>query len=99
MRTAFKSSVLAALLVTAVAVTGSSVGQDKKDKDKKDTGVVHFEVYKDKGDEFRFRLKEGDTILAIAPHGFKTKEDVAKVIEAIRKDAAKAKVEDMTKGK
>ena len=60
---------------------------DAVDKDK---GTV-FEVYKDKSDEFRFRLVHGDEKLAIAPHGYKTKEDVMKAISTIQKEAAKAK--------
>jgi uncharacterized protein YegP (UPF0339 family) len=53
-------------------------------------------IYKDRGDEFRFRLKDGDTILAIAGKGYKTKADVEKVIDHIKKDAAKAKLVDDT---
>ena len=58
-----------------------------------------FEVYKDKSEEFRFRFKEGDAILAISGKGYKTKADVDKVIAQIKKDAAKAKVVDDTKDK
>jgi uncharacterized protein YegP (UPF0339 family) len=67
--------------------------QAQKDKDK---GAV-FEVYKDKSDEYRFRLVDGETKLAIAPHGYKTKEDVMKAIDMIKKDAPKAKVEEAKK--
>jgi uncharacterized protein YegP (UPF0339 family) len=62
----------------------------------KDKGAV-FELYKDKGDEYRFRLVSGDDKLAMSPHGYKTKEDAMKAIEAIRKEAAKAKLDDQTK--
>ena len=69
----------------------------QKDKDKVEPAI--FEVYKDKSEEFRFRFKEGDTILAISGKGYKAKADVDKVIASIQKDAAKAKIVDDTKGK
>jgi uncharacterized protein YegP (UPF0339 family) len=74
--------------------------QDKKDEDKKDAaaGLV-FQVYKDKGGDFRFRLKEGDTILAGSGKGYKTKEGVQKIIGIIQKEAAKAKVVEAKEGK
>jgi uncharacterized protein YegP (UPF0339 family) len=74
--------------------------QDKKDKDKKDAaaGLV-FEVYKDKGGDFRFRLKEGDTILAGSGKGYKTKDEVQKIIGIIQKEAAKAKIVEAKDGK
>jgi uncharacterized protein YegP (UPF0339 family) len=79
-------------LVAFIGFAGFSTGQDKKD------GPYVFEVYKDRSEEFRFRFKDGDTILAIAGKGYKTKADVDKVIDSIKKHAAKAKeVED--KGK
>ena len=92
MRPFAKTMLLPALLV-ALAVGGLSVapGQDKKAEK-----AVHFEVYKDKSDEFRFRLKDGEHSLAIAPKGYKTKDDVLKVIDEIKKEAAKAKVVDET---
>jgi uncharacterized protein YegP (UPF0339 family) len=70
----------------------------KKDKKTGDKGGAVFEVYKDKGGKFRFRLKGGDKkSLAIAPRGFKTRGDCQKVIETIKRNAAKARV--VEKGK
>jgi uncharacterized protein YegP (UPF0339 family) len=55
-----------------------------------------FELYKDAGGDFRFRLKNSEgTILAISPKGFKTKDDCTKAIDTIKSDAAKAKVNDI----
>jgi uncharacterized protein YegP (UPF0339 family) len=95
------------VLIVAVAIVGaaslnSSTAQDKKDKDKgKDAKVTAvFELYKDKQDEFRFRLKDDEgTTLAISPHGYKARPDVQKAIDAIKANAAKAKVDDQTKAK
>jgi uncharacterized protein YegP (UPF0339 family) len=83
---------LGAMLLAA----GASAQQKDKDKDKaKDAGAV-FEVYKDKGDEFRFRLNDGDgTLLANSGKGYKTKAECLKVVETIKKEAAKAKVEEV----
>ena len=97
-------SVLAGLMLATVFGTVSmhhAAAQDKakatKDKETKATAAV-FEVYKDKGGEFRFRLKDADgTLLAISGKGYETKADCQKIIDTIKSQAAKAKVEDDTK--
>jgi uncharacterized protein YegP (UPF0339 family) len=80
-----RTAIVAVLLFAFISFTGFTPGQDKKD------GPYVFEVYKDRSEEYRFRFKDGDTILAIAGKGYKTKADVEKVIDAIKKHAAKAK--------
>lgn len=94
----FKPLLTIVLLAGLLGVVGLSFapGQDKKDKDKDKAGAV-FEVYKDKSGEFRFRLKDDDTILAISGKGYKTKAELEKVIDAVKKEAAKAKVVEETK--
>lgn len=90
-----QAGILTFALALVICFGGLSLapGQDKKDKDKdKPAAGAVFDVYKDKSDEFRFRLMVGDTKLAIAPHGYKTKDDCMKAIAAIQKEAAKAKV-------
>lgn len=96
MRTLSKPFLWAALFAVMLGTAGMPVvpAQDKKDKN--DEAVI-FELYKDKSDEFRFRLKEGDTMLAISGKGYKTKEECVKVINAIKKEAGKAKLVDDTK--
>ena len=94
MRLFAKTLLLPVFLFTALAVGDPAAAPAQKKEDK--AAGVHFEVYKDKSDEFRFRLKDGDHSLAIAPKGFKSKDEVLKVIDEIRKDAAKAKVVDET---
>lgn len=88
-------TLLALLLAALIGVGGLSLApaQDKKD----DKGGATIEIYKDKSEEFRFRIKEGDVTLAIASKGYKTKADVDKVIATLQKDVAKAKVIDDTK--
>jgi uncharacterized protein YegP (UPF0339 family) len=58
-----------------------------------------FEVYKDKGGDFRFRLKDDDgTLLAMSAKGYATKAALLKLVEVIRRDVAKARIEDADKG-
>jgi uncharacterized protein YegP (UPF0339 family) len=88
-------------LVLGTIIGGSVAGlsaQAKKDEPKPAAGFT-FEVYKDKGEKYRFRFVEGDDNLAMASRGYETKEEVMKVIETIKKEAAKAKVAEEKKGK
>lgn len=94
-----------AVLLCLLTAAGLSFApaQDKKDKDKdkdkgKDVAGLVFEVYKDKSGEFRFRLKQGDTNLAISPRGH-DKDEVQKVIATIMKEAGKAKIVEVKDGK
>lgn len=85
---------IAALLLVGLS---DSVGQPPKTRskttDKAMASNVVFEMYKDSGGEhWRFRMKDGDKILAIAPKGFDSKDECKKAIETIQKEAAKAKI-------
>ena len=77
---------------------GAAAAQDKKTKDKGKTeaaGAATFEIYKDKGGKFRFRFMGGDGVeLAMSHRGYETKAEIQKAIDAIKRDAAKAKVEE-----
>ena len=73
-----------------------AAGQDKKDK-KAGAAAAVFELYKDRQDEYRFRLKDGDVLLATSGKGYKTKADCLKVIDTIKSTAGKARVEDLVK--
>lgn len=46
-----------------------------------------FELYKDKGGEFRFRLKAGNGEIILASEGYKTKASARNGIESVRKNA------------
>jgi uncharacterized protein YegP (UPF0339 family) len=88
-----------ALLALAVFLTpmslDSAAAQQKADKE---TKAAYFEVYKDKGGKFRFRFfdAEGDEV-AMAVHSYETKAECQKIVEGIKKEAAKAKVTDEEK--
>jgi uncharacterized protein YegP (UPF0339 family) len=57
---------------------------------------VVFELYKDRGGKFRFRLKQDDKLLAIAGRGYASKAECQKVIDAIKRNATRAKVVEKT---
>jgi uncharacterized protein YegP (UPF0339 family) len=89
-------------LVLAIALGSAKVdfatAQDKKGKDKgKDAAVAaaKFEIYKDKGGKFRFRFynSEGDEV-AMTVRGYENKADLIKIVDAIKRDAGKAKIEE-----
>src|SRR5262249_52411520 len=57
-----------------------------------------FELYKDKGGEFRFRLRDGDgALLATSGKGYEAKSDCQRVIDTIKQLAGRARVEDQAK--
>ena len=103
MKTTVRSLVTALILFCAAGLLAPHFAgaQDKKDKAKAATApatAAVFEVYKDKGGDYRFRLKNGEGhLLAISGKGYEKKEDCMAVIDAIKKDAAKAKIEDDSK--
>jgi uncharacterized protein YegP (UPF0339 family) len=67
------------LAVAALAlVTGVALAADPK---------LRFEVYQDRQDEFRWRLKADDKTLATSGQGYKAKADCKKGIERIKSDA------------
>jgi len=95
-------AMLAALVGALCLSYPAAHAQKDKTKGKQPTptpsAAAAFELYKDKAGEFRFRLKdaEGD-LLAISGKGYKTKPDIQKVIDTIKSDAARAKVDDQSK--
>jgi uncharacterized protein len=90
--------VLAVLASVAIMLgtTFSADGQDKKAAKAPAPGLT-FEVYKDKGGDFRYRIvDETGTNLGGASKGYGTKDDVLKVVNTIKKEAAAAKIDDQT---
>lgn len=106
MKTAVHRMVLLLVLMGILALAGThfAAAQAKKDKRKpKDstppaaTGRATFELYKDKGGKYRFRLKRGDgKILAMSHVGYKDRAEIQRVIETIRREAARASVSDQS---
>ena len=104
MRKVFINAFLLAALAGIIGTTAIDLAtaQDKKEKskaadaksekDKDSKAITVIEVYKDSAGEFRFRIKHDDTVLAMASKGYEKKADCEKVIDIIKRDAAKAKV-------
>ena len=58
-----------------------------------------FEVYKDRGGEYRWRLRATNTqVLAMSADGYKEKRDCLHAIESVKRDAANAPVEEQAEG-
>src|SRR5262245_32156280 len=93
--------VVPALVVLGVVGTVALHQASAQVKDKKaKAGAATFQVYADKGGEFRFRLRDGEgKLLAISGKGYEKKAECMAVIDAIRREAAKAKVEEEKEAK
>jgi len=55
-----------------------------------------FELYKDKQDKFRFRLKAGNGEVIAVGEAYETRASALKGIESIRRNAAEAVLDDQT---
>jgi uncharacterized protein len=56
---------------------------------------LKFETYQDKGKEYRWRLKSSNgQVIATSGQGYKDKRDCEHAIDAIKKGAEKARVEE-----
>ena len=54
-----------------------------------------FEIYLDKAKKFRFRLKASNGEIILASEGYASKDGCKNGIESVRKNAPKAKVEEV----
>ncbi|MDT7761570.1 MAG: uncharacterized protein QOC63_990 [Mycobacterium sp.] len=55
-----------------------------------------FEIYKDKGDKFRFRLKAGNGEIIAVGEAYESKASAKNGVESVQKNAAGATVVDLT---
>jgi uncharacterized protein YegP (UPF0339 family) len=95
-------AMLAALVGALCLSYPAAHAQKDKTKGKQPTPppskAAVFELYKDKSGEFRFRFKDADgDLLATSGKGYKTKPDCQTVIDTIKSEAARAKVDDQSK--
>ncbi|MGH8964310.1 MAG: YegP family protein [Actinomycetes bacterium] len=58
-----------------------------------------FELYKDKSDQYRFRLKAGNGEIVATGEGYKTKSGVINGVDAVKRAAAEAEIDDKTDDK
>lgn len=68
---------------------------DTKKADPKAAEVGEIQVYTDKKGEWRYKVVVADKAIAIGTVGFEKKEDVMKVVEALKATAAKGKVVEL----
>ena len=55
-----------------------------------------FEIYKDKGGKFRFRLKAGNGEIIAVGEAYESKASAQNGVESVQKNAAGAAVVDLT---
>lgn len=55
-----------------------------------------FELYKDRGGEFRFRLKAANGEIIATSEGYVSKSGAENGIESVKKNAPDARTEDLT---
>jgi uncharacterized protein YegP (UPF0339 family) len=91
---------IVAVLLVAVIFAGFAGLPDAagQGKGKAKAAAATFEVYKDNAGEFRFRLVNGEgELMAASGKGYKTKAECQRMIDAIKQDAPKARVDDQSK--
>src|SRR5436190_2111180 len=82
-----------AVVVAGVAVMPGEHAAVAKDEKK---SAATFEVYKDKGGEFRWRLRAGNQqIIASSGEGYKEKRDCIAGVESVKRSAAEAAIEEV----
>jgi uncharacterized protein YegP (UPF0339 family) len=55
-----------------------------------------FELYQDKSEKYRFRLKAGNGQIIAVGEAYESKTSALNGIESVRKNAADAKLDDQT---
>ena len=55
-----------------------------------------FEIYKDKSEHYRFRLKAPNGEIMFQGQGYKQKQSAKSAIESIQKNAADVEIDDQT---
>ena len=84
--------IMSAALVAAVVSWSGLAGPSQSVAQEK--GMT-FEIYKDRTEEFRWRLKASNgKIMATSGEGYKAKADCKKAIESIQAGAASAKIDE-----
>jgi uncharacterized protein len=58
--------------------------------------AAKFELYVDKGGEFRFNLKAANGEVIASSEGYKSKASAKNGIESVKKNAATAEISDLT---
>jgi uncharacterized protein len=87
---------LAALLWSVAVVAGIAPRQEAAVAQEKKSAAAKFEVYKDRGGEYRWRLRaQNRQILASSGEAYSDKRGCLAAIESVKRAAADAPVEEM----
>ena len=83
----------AALVTPAPAADAKKAGEEKTASAEEKKAKASFEVYKDKGGQFRWRLRSmNKQILATSGEGYKEKRDCLAAVQSVKRAAAEAPV-------
>src|SRR3954451_23529541 len=90
--------VLSLCLMTALwSATRGPVASGAPQAQKSDGRAMVFEIYRDKAEEFRWRLKASNgQVVATSGQGYEAKPSCRHEIEQIKKNASRAEIEDGT---
>jgi uncharacterized protein YegP (UPF0339 family) len=93
-------AVLSTFAAAAIGI-GLSSPTEAQDKDKKAKAAkLTFEIYKDAGESYRWRLKSANgQIIGTSGAGYKDKADCKHGIELVKSGAAKAEVREAAEEK
>jgi uncharacterized protein YegP (UPF0339 family) len=80
--------------IESVRSNSSAMVEDQTAKTIQTITNPKFEIYTDKGGEFRFRLKARNGSIIAASEGYKTKSACENGIESVKKNAPDAAVEN-----
>jgi uncharacterized protein YegP (UPF0339 family) len=88
------TTLAAALLLGSVATQNVAPAFAADQKEAKESSAT-FEVYQDKGGEYRWRLKAGNgQTIATSGEGYSQKSSCLSAIESVKRAAAEAKIEE-----
>jgi uncharacterized protein len=90
---------LLAVLTLTVGRPATAAAAPKDGDDSGPTAAATFEVYKDKGGEFRWRLRTQNTkVIASSGEGYAEKRACMAAIDSVKRDAPKAAVKEVEDG-
>ena len=93
----FMSAIILALALWGLAaLTGLTPQQQSAGAQERKAAAAKFEVYKDRGGEYRWRLRaQNSQVLATSGDGYAEKRSCLAAIDSVRRNAADAPVEEL----
>ena len=88
--------VAAVLVVAPATLPGPAAAPARAAAAEPKAPAATFEVYKDKGGEFRWRLRaQNSQVIATSGDGYKEKRSCLAAVESVKRDAAAAPVHEV----